>query len=75
MNNQNSIKNKIRRYFLGIGDTNKENISEVNIPINKISYTPKKYKTKEIDITRNIGNPALARATRSLQISNPFKGV
>ena len=76
-NNQNSIKNRIKRYFL----TKKSDIKEIpkldtSSPIiNSTGYSPLKYKTKDKDLTKYIQNPAMARAMKALQLSNPFKGV
>lgn len=74
-NNPNSIKNIIKRYFLK-GDSDLKELPKQEVS-NTVPYTPRpnKYRTKEIDITKDIHNPQMARAMKALQISNPFKGV
>lgn len=68
-NNQNSTKS----YFL------KSKSDIMNIPLqessNTVTYSPYKFKSKQLDIAKGIENPGLARAMKALQISNPFKGV
>lgn len=68
-NNQNSIKS----YFL------KSQSDIKNIPIQEsgdtVTYSPYKFKSKQLDISKGVEKPALARAMKALQISNPFKGV
>ena len=76
-NNQNSIKNRIKRYFL----TKKSDIKDIpkqetpNPVINTIGYSPFNFKPKEKALSKEIQNPAMDRAMKALQLSNPFKGV
>ncbi len=76
-NNPNSIKNRIRKYFL----TKKSDIKDIPkegkyVPVlNKTGYSQLKYKTKDKDLNHDIQNPEMARAMKALQLSNPFKGV
>ena len=76
-NNQNSIKNRIKRYFL----TKKSDIKDIpkqdtlKSVITTTGYSPLKYKPKVKDLSTDIQNPAMKRAMKALQLSNPFKGV
>lgn len=70
-NNQNSIKEKIRRYFLGIKP---EKEVEKVIPQQR-TYSPLKYMPKRQEVLDSNKSPALIRAAKALEITNPFKGV
>ena len=70
-NNQNSIKNLIKRYFLK-GDSDLKELPKLEV---SNTPNPNKYRTKEIGTEKDIQSPQMSRAMKALQISNPFKGV
>jgi len=74
-NNQNSIKKIIKRYFLK-GDSDLKELPKMGeYSTTPITPNSDKYRKREVNITKDIQNPQMARAMKALQISNPFKGV
>lgn len=73
-NNQNSIKEKIKRYFLHIKPEETKDDSKKVVPQQRI-YSPLKYLPKKEEVLESNKPPTLIRAAKALEITNPFKGV